>query len=119
MAQSYSWLFLATCATLFLLISSATTADAGGAGTAPGMEMTWMPSISMEGAEEEFMLDNEINRRMLASTRYISYCAIHRGSVPCSHRGASYYHCQPGAQANPYHRGCSAITRHFASKISD
>ncbi|OAY76404.1 Rapid alkalinization factor [Ananas comosus] len=23
----------------------------------------------------------------------------------------SYYNCRPGAQANPYSRGCSAITR--------
>ena len=32
-----------------------------------------------------------------------------RDSVPCSRRGASYYNCRPGAQANPYRRSCSRI----------
>ncbi|KGN47180.1 protein RALF-like 33 [Cucumis sativus] len=59
----------------------------------------------------EFQMDSEINRRILATTRYISYGALRRNNVPCSRRGASYYNCRPGAQANPYTRGCSAITR--------
>lgn len=60
----------------------------------------------------EFDMDSEINRRILATRRrYISYGALSRNSVPCSRRGASYYNCRPGAQANPYSRGCSAITR--------
>ena len=45
------------------------------------------------------------------ATGYISYLALFRDSVPCSQRGASYYNCQPGAEANPYSRGCSAITQ--------
>ncbi|GAU29364.1 hypothetical protein TSUD_31700 [Trifolium subterraneum] len=61
--------------------------------------------------DEEFELDSEINRRILATTKYISYGAMQRNTVPCSRRGASYYNCRPGAQANPYSRGCSAITR--------
>ncbi|KAJ8529526.1 hypothetical protein K7X08_036361 [Anisodus acutangulus] len=61
--------------------------------------------------EEEFGLDNESNRRILATKKYISYGALQKNSVPCSRRGASYYNCKPGAQANPYSRGCSAITR--------
>uniref|UniRef100_A0A0E0JIC0 Rapid alkalinization factor 1 n=1 Tax=Oryza punctata TaxID=4537 RepID=A0A0E0JIC0_ORYPU len=36
---------------------------------------------------------------------------VRRDTTPCSVRGASYYNCQPGAQANPYSRGCSAITQ--------
>ncbi|KAK6239351.1 hypothetical protein QUC31_004820 [Theobroma cacao] len=60
---------------------------------------------------DEFDMDSEINRRILATTQYISYGALQRNTVPCSLRGASYYNCQPGAQANPYSRGCSAITR--------
>lgn len=60
---------------------------------------------------EEFELDSEISRRILATTKYISYGALQRNTVPCSRRGASYYNCQPGAQANPYSRGCSKITR--------
>ncbi|KAL5065435.1 hypothetical protein RYX36_027172 [Vicia faba] len=61
--------------------------------------------------DTEFLMDSESNRRILAGTRYISYGALRRNTVPCSRRGASYYNCRPGAQANPYHRGCSAITR--------
>ncbi|RCV14432.1 hypothetical protein SEVIR_2G439700v4 [Setaria viridis] len=45
------------------------------------------------------------------TTGYISYLALYRDSVPCSQRGASYYNCGPGAEANPYTRGCSAITQ--------
>ncbi|KAL1200782.1 Rapid alkalinization factor 23 [Cardamine amara subsp. amara] len=59
----------------------------------------------------ELEMDSEINRRILQTTRYISYGALRRNSVPCSRRGASYYNCRRGAQANPYTRGCSAITR--------
>ncbi|KAM7277365.1 hypothetical protein ACFE04_019231 [Oxalis oulophora] len=59
----------------------------------------------------EFEMDSEINRRILATTKYISYDALKRDSTPCSQKGASYYNCQTGAEANPYSRGCSAITR--------
>ncbi|XP_010546717.1 PREDICTED: protein RALF-like 22 [Tarenaya hassleriana] len=61
--------------------------------------------------EEELELDSEISRRILATNKYISYGALQRNSVPCSRRGASYYNCRRGAQANPYSRGCSTITR--------
>ncbi|KAF7837826.1 protein RALF-like 33 [Senna tora] len=63
------------------------------------------------GFGSEFEMDSESNRRILAGRRYISYGALRRNTVPCSRRGASYYNCRPGAQANPYRRGCSAITR--------
>ncbi|OIT19325.1 PREDICTED: rapid alkalinization factor-like [Nicotiana attenuata] len=64
-----------------------------------------------ECMDEELELELD-NRRILAtSRRYISYGALQRNNVPCSRRGASYYNCRPGAQANPYSRGCSAITR--------
>ncbi|KAK9983775.1 hypothetical protein SO802_033300 [Lithocarpus litseifolius] len=59
----------------------------------------------------EFDMDSEINRRILATTQYISYAALQRNTVPCSLRGASYYNCKAGAEANPYNRGCSAITQ--------
>ncbi|KFK44989.1 hypothetical protein AALP_AA1G329500 [Arabis alpina] len=71
-------------------------------------------SLSDDGEDlftEEFEMDSEINRRILATTRYISYGALRRNTIPCSRRGASYYNCRRGAQANPYSRGCSAITR--------
>ncbi|KAM0889519.1 hypothetical protein ACQ4PT_027649 [Festuca glaucescens] len=35
--------------------------------------------------------------------------AVVRANVPCSVRGACYYNCRAGAQANPYTRGCSKI----------
>ncbi|KAJ3691791.1 hypothetical protein LUZ61_020955 [Rhynchospora tenuis] len=54
---------------------------------------------------------SESSRRILASSGYIGYDALRRDSTPCSQRGASYYNCRPGAQANPYSRGCSAITQ--------
>lgn len=67
---------------------------------------------SGDGWDEEMASDSEIVRRMLAAAgRYISYGALRRNSIPCSRRGASYYNCRPGAQANPYSRGCSRITR--------
>uniref|UniRef100_A0ACD5WJL7 Uncharacterized protein n=1 Tax=Avena sativa TaxID=4498 RepID=A0ACD5WJL7_AVESA len=50
-------------------------------------------------------------RRQLGGNSYIGYDALRRNAVPCSYRGASYYNCRPGAQANPYSRGCSSITR--------
>ncbi|VVA96575.1 unnamed protein product [Arabis nemorensis] len=61
--------------------------------------------------EEEMEFDSEISRRILAQKKYVSYGAMRKNSVPCSRRGASYYNCQRGAQANPYRRGCSQITR--------
>ncbi|XP_038723616.1 protein RALF-like 33 [Tripterygium wilfordii] len=64
-----------------------------------------------EGFDMEFAMDSESNRRILAWRRYISYGALRRNTVPCSRRGASYYNCRRGGQANPYSRGCSHITR--------
>ncbi|KAI4372280.1 hypothetical protein MLD38_010529 [Melastoma candidum] len=65
----------------------------------------------VEDEQVEFLMDSEISRRILATTKYISYGALQRDTVPCSRRGASYYNCQAGASGNPYTRGCSAITR--------
>lgn len=48
---------------------------------------------------------------LLPTAQYISYSALMPDSVPCSVPGASYYNCQPGAKANPYTRGCSAINQ--------
>ncbi|TVU20919.1 hypothetical protein EJB05_30525, partial [Eragrostis curvula] len=55
--------------------------------------------------------DSVARRVLQGGPGYISYGALRRDNVPCSVRGASYYNCRPGAQANPYSRGCSAITR--------
>ncbi|KAG8067448.1 hypothetical protein GUJ93_ZPchr0005g14496 [Zizania palustris] len=55
-------------------------------------------------------------RRALAArqptNRYISYAALRADQVPCNKRGQSYYNnCASQKAANPYRRGCSAITR--------
>ncbi|KAG0535973.1 hypothetical protein BDA96_03G024000 [Sorghum bicolor] len=55
-------------------------------------------------------------RRTLAArqptNRYISYAALRADQVPCNKRGRSYYsNCASQQAANPYRRGCSAITR--------
>ncbi|KAK8635629.1 hypothetical protein V6N13_004356 [Hibiscus sabdariffa] len=87
--------------------------------------LSWMPptiitneSGSCQGSTLGCMANNvddefEFNRRILqtANTKYIGYGALQRDTVPCSRRGASYYNCRPGAEANPYNRGCSTITR--------
>ncbi|KQK07083.1 rapid alkalinization factor [Brachypodium distachyon] len=58
---------------------------------------------------------NAVVRRSLArkpTARYISYGALKADQVPCNKRGQSYYtNCASMKQANPYQRGCSAITR--------
>ncbi|KAF6142644.1 hypothetical protein GIB67_015130 [Kingdonia uniflora] len=101
------------CAILIsTLIISISTVDASG-----DLNLAWIPTITCKGSigecfgENEFDMDTEMNRRILATTQYISYGALKKNSVPCSRRGASYYNCKPGAQANPYSRGCSAITK--------
>ncbi|KAL0918577.1 hypothetical protein M5K25_010592 [Dendrobium thyrsiflorum] len=88
------------------------------AGDIGGHSLGWIPGRSTcQGtiAEciggDEFDLATEPSRRILATSGYISYDALKRGSVPCNRAGASYYNCRPGAEANPYHRGCSAITQ--------
>ncbi|CAD6235072.1 unnamed protein product [Miscanthus lutarioriparius] len=63
------------------------------------------------GTVEECVCGGGMARRELGYGGYISYDAMSRGRVPCSYRGASYYNCRPGASANPYSRGCSAVTR--------
>ncbi|KAF0915939.1 hypothetical protein E2562_000578 [Oryza meyeriana var. granulata] len=58
----------------------------------------------------------EALRRSLAArrptNRYVSYAALDANRVPCNKRGQSYYqNCASQKAANPYRRGCSAITR--------
>ncbi|RVX21810.1 Protein RALF-like 33 [Vitis vinifera] len=71
-------------------------------------QLGWIParsacqgSIAECLAGEEFEMDSEINRRILASKRYISYGALSRNSVPCSRRGASYYNCRLALKLTP------------------
>ncbi|XP_073053842.1 protein RALF-like 19 [Primulina eburnea] len=61
--------------------------------------------------DEELMMDSESARRQLAQSRYISYGALNKNTVPCNRRGASYYSsCRGHQRANPYRRGCTRAT---------
>uniref|UniRef100_A0A5B7ASX4 Rapid alkalinization factor-like n=1 Tax=Davidia involucrata TaxID=16924 RepID=A0A5B7ASX4_DAVIN len=118
MAKSTEYLVI--CAILVVgshMMLSSSAVDAAAAAASGDHQLGWIPTSTCRGsiaeclAGNEFEMDSEINRRILATRRYISYGALSRNSVPCSRRGASYYNCRPGAQANPYSRGCSTITR--------
>ncbi|KAI3951450.1 hypothetical protein MKW92_006496 [Papaver armeniacum] len=61
--------------------------------------------------ENEFEMDSEISRRILATTKYVSYEALKKNTTPCSKKGASYYNCKDGAEANSYNRGCSKLSK--------
>lgn len=68
----------------------------------------------LEEEEEEAAMPTESSRRALAAAttkRYVSYDALMKDRVPCNQRGQSYYNCQKHGKANPYRRGCTAITR--------
>ncbi|KAH1138342.1 hypothetical protein GYH30_028066 [Glycine max] len=66
-----------------------------------GMGFTCKGSIAECLGGEEYELDSEINRRILATNKYISYGALQRNTVPCSRRGASYYNCRPRGPGQP------------------
>lgn len=116
MGNSSALVFISAIMALhFVLASSAVDFSSGGHHE---FQLGWIPgrsacqgSIAECLAGDEFEMDSEINRRILSTKKYISYGALNRNSVPCSRRGASYYNCRHGAQANPYNRGCSSITR--------
>ncbi|GMP60475.1 hypothetical protein ACSBR2_005400 [Camellia fascicularis] len=114
LSNTFTLFFIIITSLIIILSSSRAVA-------ASGDLMGWAAPTARSGCrgtiaeclstDEEFDLDSEATRRILATTRYISYGALQRNTVPCSRRGASYYNCRSGAQANPYSRGCSAITR--------
>ncbi|KAB2009770.1 hypothetical protein E1A91_D10G193400v1 [Gossypium mustelinum] len=121
-SSRFSFSFLAICAILAIHVAASASSpmlDFGGDHFLPiksecGGSIAECLMLGGEDSSEfdaEFAMDSEINRRILAARRYISYGALRRNTVPCSRRGASYYNCRPGAQANPYSRGCSRITR--------
>jgi Rapid ALkalinization Factor (RALF) len=73
-------------------------------------DTNWVKTGRRLGDDAELEFGGSL-RRVLATSDYISYGALQADSTPCSVRGASYYNCRPGASANPYDRGCSAITQ--------
>uniref|UniRef100_A0A2P2LAG9 Protein RALF-like 33 n=1 Tax=Rhizophora mucronata TaxID=61149 RepID=A0A2P2LAG9_RHIMU len=106
-SKSYGFLVVLSILAVHVFVVSSTPVD-----FIP-METGCLGSIDecLTGFDDEFAVDSESNRRILATRRYISYGALRRNTVPCSRRGASYYNCRAGARANPYTRGCSRITR--------
>uniref|UniRef100_A0ACD5VSB2 Uncharacterized protein n=1 Tax=Avena sativa TaxID=4498 RepID=A0ACD5VSB2_AVESA len=103
---------VAASALLVLLLLLTRCADAG------EVPLSWELGLAgvEEVADDGYGFaggDDTVARRALQNNNngYISYGALRRDNVPCSVRGASYYNCRPGAQGNPYSRGCSAITR--------
>ncbi|CAM0873151.1 unnamed protein product [Alopecurus aequalis] len=107
-----------------LLLVAALAASATAAATDAAGWMRPRPN-SCKGTGEQFLGEHDggfgLRRRLVYDdnnddeggypTQYICYAALRRDSVPCSVPGASYYNCEPGAAANPYTRGCSAITQ--------
>lgn len=67
--------------------------------------------------DNEFLMSSESTPRSLmhghpgkGRARYISYAALRSNQIPCGRRGRSYYNCNERGRANPYSRGCIAIT---------
>ncbi|PKI37183.1 rapid alkalinization factor-like [Punica granatum] len=104
---------------LVLLLLTALTISISDAGNAP-FAGRWVPTTKGQNAssveeclaENEFgIMDSKISRRILATSQFISYQALRSNSVPCSRRGASYYNCRPGAEANPYIHACTTLSQ--------
>lgn len=75
-----------------------------------GTKLRTASSRDMDGLDE-VMLGSDAKRRNLGQADYISYAALSKNSVPCNKRGQSYYNCQQPGKANPYRRGCTAVTQ--------
>ncbi|XP_020158705.1 rapid alkalinization factor [Aegilops tauschii subsp. strangulata] len=100
-------------AALLLLAAAALLLARGAEAGAGEVPLSWELGVE-DVADDGYGLTggDAVARRVLQSGNgYISYGALRRDNVPCSVRGSSYYNCRPGGQANPYSRGCSAITR--------
>lgn len=104
---TFSGSVLIVCLILVGLTISGKSIDASGG--SKGCCLRSVAECMVKG--DEFEMDNEINRRQLATTtQYISYEALQQDTVPCSYKGASYYNCQYSEEVNPYDRGCTQIT---------
>ncbi|KAF6991322.1 hypothetical protein CFC21_008418 [Triticum aestivum] len=80
-------------------------ATGGGVTTVQAFDGTAALGLEQCAADEQ-----ELVRTRTA--RYISYAALRADAIPCNKRGQSYYtNFGSMQQANPYTRGCSAITR--------
>lgn len=104
---------------IFLLLAFAMLAEASSFDSSWGLDDLSHVSVTgasvgdLIGEDNEMLLESESDRRQLRRApprRYISYKALKANQVPCGRRGHSYYNCQNRQKANPYKRGCSAIT---------
>ena len=115
---------LAACCVLCCAASSAaaqaTAADIGVLRSSPSCDRALGQCAVGSDEEDEYAAElggGEASlRRAMAqrqpTNRYISYAALRADQVPCNQRGRSYYsNCASQQPANPYRRGCSAITR--------
>ncbi|KAF5728487.1 protein RALF-like 19 [Tripterygium wilfordii] len=97
---------------IVLLLGLAMIAEAA---TSMTSDDSWVLSHVGDRVEDEteMLMESEISRRTLGGRggKYISYEALRANNVPCNRRGQSYYYCTRRTRANPYRRGCSAITR--------
>ena len=109
---------LAACCVLCCAASSA--ADLGALRSSPSCDRALGQCAVGSDEEDEFAAglgggEASLRRAMAQrqpTNRYISYAALRADQVPCNQRGRSYYsNCASQQPANPYRRGCSAITR--------
>ncbi|XP_051209666.1 uncharacterized protein [Lolium perenne] len=97
-------------ASVLLVLLLARCADAGDLPLSWELGLTGVEEVADDGYGFAAGDGDAVVRRVLqGGNGYISYGALRRDNVPCSVRGASYYNCRAGAQANPYTRGCSKI----------
>ncbi|TKW24810.1 hypothetical protein SEVIR_3G074400v4 [Setaria viridis] len=113
---------LVALAAAFLLIycaasTSKTLASAAGTMTevraSPSCDRALGQCAAGSDEEDEVVVARRSMTARQPRDRYISYAALRADQVPCNQRGRSYYsNCGASQQpANPYRRGCSAITR--------
>ncbi|PAN16752.1 hypothetical protein PAHAL_3G083400 [Panicum hallii] len=111
--------FVLCCAASSAAAQASMTADLGAMQASPSCDRALGQCAVGSDEEDEYaeLGGGEASlRRAMAqrqpTNRYISYAALRADQVPCNQRGRSYYsNCASQQPANPYRRGCSAITR--------
>ena len=111
---------VALAALCVLCCAASSAADLGALRSSPSCDRALGQCAVGSDEEDEYAAElggGEASlRRAMAqrqpTNRYISYAALRADQVPCNQRGRSYYsNCASQQPANPYRRGCSAITR--------
>ncbi|KAG2615791.1 protein RALF-like 19 [Panicum virgatum] len=111
---------VALVALCVLCCAASSAADLGALRSSPSCDRALGQCAVGSDEEDEFAAglgggEASLRRAMAQrqpTNRYISYAALRADQVPCNQRGRSYYsNCASQQPANPYRRGCSAITR--------